>query len=114
MTSGKPIKVVGFGKYLPKVVSSEELELNYNIPLGWSEKYSGVKFRHHVTHESNGFMGARAIENALKNCNITLDKIDLIISAGATFDYALPNQSAVIKSELKDGLTFLPAISGAG
>lgn len=104
MISGKPIKIIGLGSYLPQQVLSEEIENKYGIPSGWSEKYSGVKSRHHVTFESNGYMGAQAIERALKKCEMRLNEIDLIISASATFDYSLPNQSSVIKSLLYDGM----------
>jgi len=54
MISGKPIKIVGLGKYLPQEVSSTDLEQKYGFPQGWSEKYSGVKSRHHITFETNG------------------------------------------------------------
>ena len=102
--STKPVKIVGFGKYLPEKVASEDIENKFGLPSGWSERYSGVKSRHHVTFESNGYMGAQAVENALQNCQMSLSNIDLLISAGATFDYALPNQSTVIKSELREGM----------
>jgi 3-oxoacyl-[acyl-carrier-protein] synthase III len=102
MIEGKAIKIIGSGTYLPNEVSSEEIEIKFNLKRNFSEKYSGVKSRHQVTFESNGYMGARAIENALLNANLNLNDIDLIISAAATFDYPLPNQSSVILSELKN------------
>jgi len=56
-------------------------------------------------------MGAKAIESALEKSNLNLSDIDLIISAGATFDYPLPNQASVTKSKLKDGLKYdIPSI----
>ncbi len=106
MSIKKCIKIEGMGRYLPQQVLSSELEEKHGIPFGWSEKYSGVKKRHHVTFETNGYMGARAIEDVLEKCNLSLSEIDLIISAGATYDYSLPNQSCIIKSELKDGHVF--------
>lgn len=105
MSANKNIKIVSTGAYLPKAISSTQLENKYKLSKGWSERYSGVKNRHHVTFESNGYMGARAIESALANSKMQLSEIDLIISAGATFDYPLPNQSSVTKSELKEGLS---------
>lgn len=109
--SGKPIKIVGFGKYLPQEVSSADLEQKHGLPQGWSEKYSGVKSRHHITFESIGYMGAKAIEQALEKCQMELKDIDLLISASAGFDYPLPSQASVIKSELKDGMTVnIPAL----
>lgn len=111
MNINKKIKIVSTGCYLPESISSDELERKHNLPKGWSEKYSGVKNRHHATFESNGFMGARAIESALEGSNLDLSDIDLIISAGATFDYPLPNQASVTKSELKNSLQYnIPTI----
>lgn len=107
MQSTSQIKLISSGIYLPKIVSSGELESKYScISKGFSEKFSGVKNRHQVTFETNGFMGARAIEQALDKANLKLKDIDLLISAAATFDYPLPSQSSVIKSELKDGDKF--------
>jgi 3-oxoacyl-[acyl-carrier-protein] synthase-3 len=104
MQYSSQIKLISSGVYLPKSVSSEELESRYScFSKGFSEKFSGVKTRHQATFETNGFMGARAIEQALEKANLTLKDIDLLISAAATFDYPLPSQSSVIKSQLKDG-----------
>lgn len=111
MITGKPIRIVSMGTYLPKKIMSSEIEDRYNIPRGWSEKYSGVSSRHHVTHESNGFMGARAAERALEKAKMTLKDIDLLISAGGSFDYIIPNQASSIKNEMKNGRDFhFPAI----
>jgi 3-oxoacyl-[acyl-carrier-protein] synthase III len=104
MNGNKSIKIISSGIYLPKAVSSAEIEEKYGLEQGWCERYSGVSSRHHVTFESIGYMGARAIENALEKSKMQLQDIDLIISAGASYDYPLPNQASVIKSELKNGL----------
>ncbi|TNE76346.1 MAG: beta-ketoacyl-ACP synthase III [Bacteroidetes bacterium] len=103
MITGKPIRIVSMGKYLPRQVQSNEIEEKLGIPKGWSEKYSGVSTRHHVTTESNADMGAKAAQIALDKAGLKLADIDMIISAGGTFDYAIPNQASVIKNEMKDG-----------
>ncbi|MFT7343620.1 MAG: 3-oxoacyl-[acyl-carrier-protein] synthase-3 [Lentimonas sp.] len=103
---GKSIKIVSMGTYVPKVITSTEIENRYGIPLGWAEKYSGVYKRHHVQKETIGFMGARAAEEALKNANMDLDEIDMLISAGGTHDYVIPNQASVIKEKMKNGKKF--------
>ena len=105
MIVGKSIRILGLAKYLPRVVLSSEIEQAYGLPIGWSEEHSGVKSRHHVTFESNGYMGARALENVMEKCNLKMKDIDLLISAGGSFDYVIPNQSSVIKSELTGGNT---------
>lgn len=106
MKTAKPIKIIASGKYLPKIVYSSQIEDLHNLERGWSAKNSGVESRHHVTFECNGYMGARAVENAFEKCNLQLKDVDLLISASATFDYPLPNQASVIKSELVNGKEF--------
>ncbi len=112
MTIKYPVKLLGMGTYLPpNKVSSASLESRLGMPDGWSMKYSGVRERRHVTTESSGYMGARAIEAALEKTGLQLTDIDLLICGSATFDYPLPNQASVIKSELKDGQkVHIPAI----
>ena len=111
MSQTKPIKIVAMGKYLPKAVTSEEIEQKHGLPIGWSHKYSGVDVRHIVTNESNGIMGAKAAEEALEKANMNLAEIDLILCGSGTFDYAIPNQASVIKAEMKEGSKFdTPAI----
>jgi 3-oxoacyl-[acyl-carrier-protein] synthase-3 len=105
MTAEKPIRIEGSGTYLPRLVSSDEIEKKFNLRSNFSEKYSGVKFRHQVTFESNGYMGARAVEKALLDANLNIEDIDVLIAAGATFDYPLPNKSSVILSEIENGNT---------
>ncbi len=109
--SHKKISIDGTGMYLPKTVSSESIETKYGIPKGWSERYSGVKCRHHVTDETNGLMGARAAEDALKAASIGLADIDMLISASGSFDYPIPNQASMIKHHLTEGNAYdFPAI----
>jgi len=99
----RPFKIIGTGLYYPQnKVTSKALETKHGLPNNWSKKYSGVVNRHHVTTETNAFLGARALENALENAQLKTSNIDLLISASATYDYPLPNQSSLIKHELKD------------
>jgi 3-oxoacyl-[acyl-carrier-protein] synthase-3 len=103
MKEAKPIKIVSMGKYLPKKITSIELENKLSIPNGWSELYSGVESRHHATTETNGSMGAKAADLALEKANLKLSDMDLLISASGTYDYPLPNQASVTKSLMKEG-----------
>ena len=111
MNQSKPIRIVGMGKYLPNLVTSQELEDKFNLPKGWSEKYSGVQQRHIASHECNGFMGAKAAEDALEDAGLKLSDLDMIISGSGTYDYPLPNQASIIKAKMKGGEKYhVPAI----
>ena len=96
MNLNKPIRITAAGKFLPKKVLSYDLEKKFNIPIGWSHKNSGVKQRHWTNNETVGFMGAKAAQSALDNSNTHIREIDLLISAGASFDHIIPNQASVI------------------
>jgi 3-oxoacyl-[acyl-carrier-protein] synthase-3 len=99
-----PVKIVGVGSYLPpNRVSSESLETKLGMPAGWSMQRSGVRERRYATTESNASMGARAIEQALERAELQARDLDLLICGSATFDYPLPNQASVTKSEMKGG-----------
>ena len=97
-----PFKIIGVGRFLPQnQINSTELEKALQIPKGWSAKYSGVKLRYHASpDESSASMGAKALREALENANLNPQDLNLLISAGATFDYPIPNQASLIKHEL--------------
>lgn len=98
-------------KYLPQKIESSEIEEKFGIPKGWSEKYSGVKSKHWVTHETNAFMGAESLKSALNRANLKLKDLDLIISASGTYDYPIPHQAPLTKKQLNNYGTSVPAIS---
>jgi len=112
MISGKKVKILGMGKYLPKQISSTLIEQKYDIPKGWSKANSGVAYRHQADSESCAFMGARAAEDAMKNAQVSLRDIDLLLSASASFDYPLPNQASIIKQTMQNAANYpFPALS---
>ena len=111
MNLNKPIRITAVGKFLPKKILSSDLEKKFNIPIGWSDKNSGVKQRHWTNNETVGYMGAKAAQSALDNSNTDIKEIDLLISAGASFDHIIPNQASVIKSQIKNAELYnFPAI----
>ena len=99
-----PFKISGVGTHLPgNRVHSEQLEEALAIKHGWAARYSGVQMRYHSTHESNAYLGARALEKALDHAGVEAGDLGLLISAAATYDYPLPNQASMIKVELEEG-----------
>ncbi len=96
-----PLKILGMGKYLPTCrVSAEELEEKYHIPAAWIRKHAGVEFRHYATFETGAYMGARALEEALEKASLEFEDLDVIISAGASFDYPIPHRACWVPKEL--------------
>jgi 3-oxoacyl-[acyl-carrier-protein] synthase III len=98
----RQIRILGTGKYLPgREVLSEEIDAKLGLEKGWAAGHTGVEKRHYVKDETAAFMGARAVEEALKNAGLTIADIDCIIGASGTMDQHIPCNAALIKSELK-------------
>ena len=103
MNIKRAFSIRGVGKYLPLTsVSSEEIENELDLPKGFIFKNIGVKTRHKAMGESNTFMGEQALREALNDANMTIDNIDCLIGASATFDYVIPNRSTLIKNAFKE------------
>ncbi|MEZ4886633.1 MAG: 3-oxoacyl-[acyl-carrier-protein] synthase III C-terminal domain-containing protein [Chitinophagales bacterium] len=90
------------GKYLPTHrVSATELEEAHQIPKGWICKHSGVEYRHYATFETGAYMGVQALQEALMKANLVFEDLDLIVSAGASFDYPIPHRACWIPKEME-------------
>lgn len=95
-------KILGSGSYLPKKISSEELDIRQGYSVGKIEKSTGIKNRYFVHEGQNASdMAILAIEKALTNSNIGLDDIDCIIGASGTMEQAIPYNAAIVHSKLK-------------
>ena len=95
------IRISGVGKFLPPAkISSDDLEARFGISKGFSVKYSGVRERYHVTTESNAYLGAMALKEALHRAGLQAADLDMLICGAVTFDYLLPHQGASILKEL--------------
>lgn len=71
--------------------------------MGRIEKYTGVEYRHHISgDESVTTLGADALKKALKSANMQVGEIDLLVFSGASFDYPIPHNSAIIKALIAD------------
>jgi 3-oxoacyl-[acyl-carrier-protein] synthase-3 len=99
----RPCRIRSTGIYLPRAVESKEIEKKYGLPIGWSEKHSGVANRHHVSYEDVGEMGALAAQLALKNAGLSLNDIDTFITAGASTDQIIPSQAAMTLEKMSGG-----------
>lgn len=96
------IQIQSIERYLPgTAVHSEELEVRMGIPLGWIEKNVGVKTRYWANaHETVASMSAMALQKALTSAGLSADTLDLLIYAGASYDYPIPHNAGRIKKEL--------------
>ena len=91
-------------KKLPeKRYHSSELDARSNVREGRIEKHTGVAYRHHISGtESVCSLGAAALKKAINSAQVEASSIDLLIFCGASFDYPVPHNAAIIKSLITD------------
>ncbi|ULO01065.1 3-oxoacyl-[acp] synthase III [Campylobacter sp. RM5004] len=94
------IDIAGIGVALPREVSNDELEKKFN--LSSIEKVTKLKSRHFFddVKDIDEYI-LKAVDEALKNANITKDKIACIISSGAVNKMAIPYNASNIHRLLK-------------
>jgi len=98
------IKIKAIEKHLPqKKIDSITMDHLTKGVMGRIEKHTGVKHRHHISgNESVCSLGADALLKALKSAKMNVADIDMLIFSGASFDYPIPHNSAIIKSMITD------------
>jgi len=96
------IQIQSIEKYLPGVaIESAQLEAQLGLSAGWIEKNAGVKTRHWAaTDETVASMAATALQKALTAAGLSADTLDLLIYAGASYDYPIPHNAGRIKKAL--------------
>lgn len=98
------IKIKAIEKQLPKRgKASVEIDQLTGRVEGSTEAQTGVAYRYQITDgESVCEMGTSALQKALTAAKMDVSEIDLLIFAGASFDYPIPHNSAIIKSKITD------------
>ncbi|MFN8411728.1 MAG: 3-oxoacyl-[acyl-carrier-protein] synthase III C-terminal domain-containing protein [Anaerolineales bacterium] len=112
MQVNMPLKIIGFGRYLPKrIVPSSELEALCGVPAGWVERRNGVRERRWVTDETSSFMSSQAALEALDEAKLKPNQLDLIINASGTGEQAIPDTGVLIQRQLGLGNSGIPAMT---
>jgi len=95
-------KVAGVGSYLPeKVITNFDLEKMVDTSNDWIVQRTGIERRHVVDdNEGTSDLCVRAAQNALKDANMTIDQIDLIMVATVSPDYKMPASACLVQAKL--------------
>lgn len=99
----RPCRILSTGIHLPPAVESATIEKEHGLPEGWSFKHSGVSVRHQVITENVADLGAKACQHALDNAGLSLSDIDVMITAGGSFDQIIPSQAALTLALMSGG-----------
>lgn len=106
-----PLQILGTGRYLPRnILHSDTLDARWGRRAGTALRQVGVSQRHVAdADETSSFMAARAAEEALKAAGLQAHQLDLIISACAVMEQAIPCLGAQVQRALGLGPSGIPA-----
>ena len=95
-------EIIGTGSYLPeKVVTNEDLSKVVDTSDEWIFTRTGIKERRIADDgEYTSDLSARAISDALKNANVSVDDVDLLIVATITPDLVFPATACIVQKKL--------------
>lgn len=98
----RQVTIAGTGVYLPgSAIQSTEIDARLGVPVGWTEKKSGVKTRYYANGEAASEMGAKAAQAALTSSGMELADIDCIVSVSGTMEQPIPCNASLIHQRLK-------------
>lgn len=109
--SALPFQILGTGNYLPRqTVHSDAFDARWGLAAGTTFRQVGVRQRHVAApDESSSFMAARAAERALAAAGLQAEQLDVIISACAVMEQAIPCLGAQIQRAMGLGSSGIPA-----
>ena len=105
------VKIVGTGMCVPQShLKNEDLIIENKLDTTdkWIRENVGIKQRRVVTDETSASLGAEAVKNAVKDANMSLKDVDLLIVATTTPTKMSPSTACIIKDSLlmEDAVAF--------
>ena len=102
--------ILGCGSYLPKkIIKNNELPKKLKTSDEWIKTRTCIRQRHIADKKQfNSDLGFEAAQKAIKNSQISISNIDLIIVATSTPDHTFPSTATKIQGKLgiKKGFAF--------
>jgi 3-oxoacyl-[acyl-carrier-protein] synthase-3 len=92
---------LGTGSYVPdNILTNEDLTQFVETSDEWIYSRTGIKERRVTKNESTLDLAEKAALRAIEKAEIELDKIDLLIVATVTSDYAFPGVANLLQAKL--------------
>ena len=95
-------KIIGTGFSVPSnIITNEEIEKKIkNTSNDWIKKNLGIKKRHVCINEDSISLGCESADMAIKNANIPISEIDMIIVCSSSHTMIAPSIASIIKEKL--------------
>lgn len=97
-------ELIGSGLHLPaRKLSATDVDARAGLPTGWTAAHTGVLERYEcAAPETIATMAKRAVENAMRDAEITWREIDLILDASTCRHQLIPCNAASIQRSFGD------------
>lgn len=97
----KNTKIIGVGAYAPdNIVTNLQLKELVDTTDEWIRTRTGIEKRCITIDEDTSDLAVKASEIAIKNANITVEEIDVIILATVTPDKFTPSTACIVQKKL--------------
>ena len=94
-------RIIGTGSYVPeRIVTNEELAEVVETSDEWIVTRTGIHERRIAETEGTSVLAARAAERALKNANVSAEKVDFILLATSSPDHCFPNGACEVQAAI--------------
>jgi len=98
----RKVTIIGTGSYVPEnIVTNKHLESIVDTTDEWIQDNLGIKERRVVKDEITSDLATKAAIKAIKNSNLCVEDIDLIIVCTATPDKFAPSTACIVQEKLK-------------
>lgn len=95
------IRLLATGHAMPeRMVTNEELAGQMETSDAWIRSRTGIGRRYFSKEERNADLACRAAKMALASADFSPDRVDLLIVATITGDYATPSMACILQKEL--------------
>jgi len=96
------LNIVGTGKYLPaSTITNGDLEKIVETTDEWIVSHTGIRTRRKAVGEDTSDMAYKAALDVLNKTNFDKERIDAIIVATITPDFASPSMAAMVQAKLE-------------
>lgn len=93
--------LISTGSYAPKFNLENDVLLQFvDTSSEWIEKRTGIKKRNISSGENTSDLAYEAAKIAIKNSNINIDEIDLVLVATITPDNFTPSTASIVQGKL--------------
>jgi 3-oxoacyl-[acyl-carrier-protein] synthase-3 len=95
-------RFAGTGRYVPaKIVTNDDFARVLDTTDQWIRERSGIVERHIAEdHETIAYMASEASRGAVADVGLTVDDVDAIVLATASWDRLLPSQACDVQAAL--------------